>query len=94
MAQTLYIGVKSGNDSAVEVFTANTQVVPTDAETFVLAHGLNDINARLTSCYPFHVNGWYPVISIVARALNDMTVSFSIPALAGNSLDWRCDRSI
>ena len=91
---TLYIGIKDGNDSAVEVYTANTQTVSTDAEFFVLARGLNDINARLTSCYPIHVNGWYTEVTVVAKTVNDMTVRFSVPAPAGNSLDWRVDRSI
>jgi hypothetical protein len=91
---TLFIGVKEGNDSAVEVYTANTQIVPTDAEFFVLTHGLNDINSRLTSCYPLHTNGWYTTVTIVAKTTNDMTVRFSVPAPAGNSLDWRVDRSI
>lgn len=89
----LYIGVKEGNDSGVEVFTRRIETVPTDAVTYVLAHGLNDINAGLTSCYPSHANGWYAIITVIARAVNDMTVSLSIPAPAGNSLDWRVDRS-
>ncbi len=91
---TLYIGVKDGNDSAVEVYTANTQTVPTDAVSFVLTHGLNDINARLTSCWPIHVNGWFTECTVVAKTINDMTVNFSVPAPAGNSLDWRVDRSL
>lgn len=90
----LLIGAKEGNDSKVEVYTANTQNVTPGATTFVLNHGLNDINARLTSCYAIHPDGWFTEATVIAKTLNDMTVSFSIPAPPGASLDWRVDRSI
>ena len=90
----ILIGLKEGNDSAVEVYTQRTETVPTDATTYLIAHGLNDINAKLTSCYPFHASGWFTTVTVVARGVNDLTVAFSVPAPSGNTLDWRVDRSV
>jgi len=94
VAQPLLIGTKEGNDSAVEVYTTQTQGVTQGAVSLVLTHSLNDANARLVSAYPKAASGWYASVTVVAQTINDMTVRFSIPAPAGASLDWRVDRSI
>ena len=90
----ILIGLKEGNDSAVEVYTTNTQNMSTGATSFVLSHGLNDANARLVAAYGKHADGWYPVVTVVSQTVNDMTVNFSVPAPAGAQLFWRVDRSI
>ena len=90
----LLIGVKDGNDSAVEVYYQNTSPVTANAVSFQIDHGLNDANARLTSAYGVHANGWYPVVTVISRAANSLTVALSVPAPSGASLDVRVDRSI
>lgn len=92
----LLIGVKEGNDSAVEVYYQTSIVMTPGATSYVITHGLNDVNARLTSAYGEHADGWYPVVTVTARAANTLTLGFSVPVPASGtaSLNCRVDRSI
>jgi len=62
---------------------AKTEVVTAGAMSYVINHGLGSINAVLkcaTSEWP-----WIPVISVITKTANSITVNFTQPARVGGS---------
>jgi hypothetical protein len=91
---TIYIGVKEGNGSAVEVYYQTTLVLGQGLSSVVVTHGLTDANAKLSSAYGVHPSGWYVKASVLAKTLQTMTLGFDVPVPPGGaSLDLRIQDS-